>query len=89
MVIRKRIDLGEGRSSSPLTLRGSHSQKDIVAVVKSKTEKGDRKIREILLHFSHGPHAEIHVKTTGRGKDLLYSLLSPFEDVQSTEGESP
>ncbi len=57
---------------------GNHSQKDIIAWVKPKTKDGDKKIRGSLLRHSQGDNAEINVESTGRGKDLCYTLPNLF-----------
>lgn len=53
---------------------GNHSQKSIIEYVKEKTTVGDKKIREKLIFHSNCENPIFTVISTGRGKDLHYSI---------------
>lgn len=58
---------------------GNHSQKEIIEWVKGKTTVGDKKIRERLIHHSQDENSLFEVKSTGRGKDLHYTIRPLFD----------
>lgn len=59
---------------------GNHSQKSIVEYVKGKTTLGDKKVRDKLIFHSNCDNPTFTVSSTGRGKDLHYSLCDSLID---------